>query len=132
MADYGNPRIYGAMPVGSGIVRMGGYNPYATIPDIIRNADVIGRGFIGGQFGGIKQPSAAELGFSTGIFNPIPAALMTGGLTHTLRFLPQARLIAPPQSKTYSDAGRLAELWSYLGFPYRHPASYNVPGDLPQ
>ena len=132
MADYGNPRIYGAVPFAGGILRTGGYNPYATIPDTLRSLGVLARGELGAiPHTGISQPSAAQLGFSAGPLNPFVASLLTGGLWHTFRYLPQARLVAPPPSKTYSDAGRLAELYSYLGVPYRHPTSYNTPETTP-
>ena len=129
MAVYGNPNvpgssIYGGLKLPGGrVLRTAQLNPFSTLPDVTKSIGAYGQGYLANIPGsGITQPSAAQLGFASGIFNPLLAAPLTGGLYHTGRYLPEARIAFPPPSSTYLDPGYQAEWLAYLGIPIRRPA----------
>jgi hypothetical protein len=116
----------GSIPLGGGyIMRTTGVNPLMTIPQTVGSAATMARAGLGGVgFMGIKPPSQRATAFAAGIGNPILGFPLTGGLSHTIQFLPEVRLANPPKSKLYQHSGRtwqayLEELAAFSGIPVR-------------
>lgn len=120
-----NSPVLGAFQLPGGwILKSQGFNPYMTIPQTAASAAVLAHpGNIKGDWGfsGIKAPSAHETAFAAGILNPLVSWPMTGGPSHTIRYLPETRILMPPHSKAYQDHSRLIELLNWAGIGVRKP-----------
>lgn len=133
MSAQGAP-VPGAFQLPGGwILKTGGYNPYATLPQVGANVSTLSKALVGnldkdwGTHFGVKAPSAFETAYAAGIFNPFYAWPMTGGLSHTARYLPETRIFDPPHSRAYQNQSgpwlnRLVELANYAGVGLRKPA----------
>lgn len=136
LAAVGNEGFKNQAQVGSGIqgaiqlpggyiLRTAGVNPLMTIPQTVGAVSTMARAGLGNIPGlGIKAPSQRATAFAAGIGNPLLGFPLTGGLSHTIRFLPETRVLNPPGSSTYAHTGRtwqayLEELGQWAGVPIR-------------
>lgn len=124
--DFGKPYLSGGIGLGSflgpnAVLRTSGFNPYATLPQIAGNARTLAQASLGEiKPLGIPKTEGSDVAWAAGLFNPLIGLPVTGGLSRDVQYLPETRLLFPPGSNNYSDAGYLAEAFQYAGVPIRH------------